>query len=963
MRFFHLESQKTHGRLGTVASEAQSFGVKDAFATTGVKIMSWFLPRPNRFSIAWMLVCILGLVSVSSAQDNILRVGYLYTIIVPGIPNQDPPVYDKEFNLYFTNSRTGANLSSDTMKVWSLKDNPRVYRNSGDTFVTPVNSTTLDTCYGTCAPGFRYFIITSLDSGLVDFSISSDGGDPGTFKQIYYYFPRFRFYLDDGTEITSSTSIRKETGEPVRITAKAFMPKTANESNWTKFDSTLSSQNKRQQLILTTTGADTNLQLYRASDDSSFMDQRIDSVLVDSGEVVFWVKSDKPVNAGSLNFKFEMWSQQYTTFKPSTTVKFPGKFNISYGDAPAMDSAAIYDMDGDGVGDSVVAWFDSDLDKKPTDPLMSWPFDSTMNPAATEGGSLKWTAGNQVIGWQVDEIPVPRGTTAAGDFGVTVTGKSGNLVQTSAPLKDLVGPVIQTVTMRPGHGGDPDTLIVRFNKEIDSSFQEGDAFLVNGELVHVTGDSIDERTWQFVLDGAGSQITNVGDSISIAVDGGIVAADGNEPGANNRPAVIREAGTLPPLNDDGNGFFDADGDGSLDSISIEFTEAISRDLLDSLQFNFVWKDTAGNPILLPLGPDDYVWDPKNPKRITWKFDPDSMGIMPFLTSITGEDYGFGTIVNRYEVNGEAESDTIPVTMRDRMAPVLIRANIWPVTSSATKGDSVELRFSEPVDQESLLTKDFLDFWMTGDSRDPSGSAMFEWNDSGTVLGMRVAKGDPLRQRPNPGDSVRIRALTGGIADTNGNAMVQDGPMVMLQGNARVLDESRYGAGVKYRADIGKDAPKDKDGDPLPISVSFWDDGTTVNDLPRGSLGILLDIGPSTVGEEDSLRGTLELDKEDIGLNWQLSVFTNLGGFVASAKGEVNCADTTRSGFDGDCFKNRKQIYISWNLLADNGRRAGYGVYVAKLHVNVWGNKDKKIDNVYQWGVGPCGKSSKILCND
>lgn len=967
MNSFRLESQKTNDRLCTVVNKVQSFGVKGGIdVTAGVTNMLCSTSRPNIFAMILMLTSILGLYNNAVAQDNIIRVANQYQIIVPGVPGIDDPKYNMEFNLHFTNARSGANLSSDTMKVWSMKNNPRVYRNSGDTFWTPVNAAALDTCFHavgkTCAPGFRYFIVTSLDSGLVDFSISSDGGDPGRFKQIYYYYPRFRFYLEDGSEITSSTSIRTETGENIKVTAKAFMPKNANESNWTKFDSTLSSISKRQQLILSTTGADTNLQIYRANSDGSFMDQQLDSVLLDSGETTFYVKSAVPVNGGSLKFRMEMLSQDLS-FKPSFNIPVPGKFNISYGDAPSMDSASLYDMDGDGVGDSVVAWFDAGLDKKPTNPVMSWPYDSTMTAANKNGGSLAWVAGNDSIGWQVDEIPVPRGTNPAGDFGVTVTGKSGNLVETTAPLHDRVGPVIQTVTMRPGHGGESDTLIIRFNKNIDGDFKEGDAFLVNGERIFVTGDSIGDRTWQFILDEDASNITDVGDSITIDVDGGIVAADGNKPNANNRPAVIREAGTLPPLSQDGNGFYDSDGDGSLDSITVEFEEAITQDILDSLEFNFVWKDTAGNPIRLPLGPDDYVWDPKNPKVITWKFDPDSMGIMPFLTSIKSEDYGFGTILNHYEIDGESVADTVPVTMLDRMAPVLVNAQIWPVTSSSKKGDSLELRFSEPIDPDALLNNDFLDFLMTGDSKDPSGTAMYEWNDSGTVLGMRIAKGDPLRQRPNPGDSLRILAIANGIADTNGNTMSQDGPRVMLLGDARVLEDSRIGVGIKARADIGDDAPKDKNGDPMPISLSFWDDGTTVEDLPAGSLGILLDVGPSTLGEEDELRGTLALDKGDIGLSWQLYVYTNFGGFVASSKGEVNCADTTSTGFDGDCFKNRKQIYISWNLLAENGRKVGFGVYVAKLHVNVWGNKDKKMDQVYQWGVGPCGKNRKMLCRD
>lgn len=914
------------------------------------------------------------LASVAFSQTVVLRAGLLHLIIAPGDPNKVAPVYNESYELHFYNA-AGAKKDSSILRMWSAKDNPRKYRASGDTFTTPFDASTPDIkwydpstklpVYG--AAGFRYFNVTSLDSGLVKFHIA-DATDP--FYSILYYFPRFTFTVDAASSVaTSATSIRKETGEFVRITVKAYKPTSSTDVQWSTLDTGLTSADKRQQLIPIRTGNDTNLVFYPADASGNRLDTEIDSILMTKGVADFYVGSAKPINGTSLKFNFTMWSQQLSTFKPNMVGTFPGKIYFSYGDAPSMDSASLYDADGDGVGDSVAAWFNSALDVKPTNPLMSWPTNGDMKPASTNGGSLTWSTGTKLIGWEVDEIAIPNGTTGAGDFGVTVTGKSGNQVQTQAPLKDLVGPVIQSVTLRPGRllpdgkTRDPDTLVTRFNKEIDSSFTEGDAFMVNGELVYVTGKPVGDRTWEFVLDDAGSLITGSGDSLTIAVDGGIVAADGNKPSENNRPAIIREAGTLPGFAEDGNGFFDSDGDGSLDSIRVEFLEPLSQDLIDSLVFNFFWKDTLGNPYRIPLGADDYTWDPKNPKVITWKFNPDSMGIMPFLTSITGEEYGYGNVENHYEENGEPQTDLVGITMKDRMAPVLVSAKLTPESSSEKKGDAYKLRFSEPVDQDALMNQDFLSFLMTGDSKSPTGGSIVEWNDSGTVLSISVGKGDPLRQRPNPGDSLRILAIAEGIADTNGNAMLLDGPRVMLQGNARVLTDDRYGAGVKYRADIGKDAPKDKNGNPKPISVSYWDDGTELSDLPGGSLGILLDVGPSTVGDVDDLLGTMELDKDKIGLNWTLDVYNNFGNFVASSKGEIACSDSESTGFNGDCFKNRKQVYISWNLLAENGRKVGFGVYIAKLYVRVWGDKSKKIEKVYRWGVGPCGSNTKILCRD
>jgi hypothetical protein len=903
-----------------------------------------------------LFLCVTG--AVAQSVDTI-RVGSLYQI---GVMVQDPadvippldPLFNAPFSLHFQKGAQPADTS--TFKLWSLKNSAKKFA-SGDTFTTPIDSAHPDTCYASCAPGLRYFFLASLDSGLITFSIQEGSMPSSPFKRLLFYFPQFRFYTAGGTEITATTTLSSETGEYTKIVVKAFKPDGS-------LDSTLSSPaNSYRQKLRPIVPAGSGLEFFSV-DTSGQLGNEIDSVIIDHGQSSFYVKSSTPLNGSSFGFDYVLYSQ-VSAYRPMDTVSFPGKLTVNYGDAPSMDSAAIYDEDGDGLGDRVTAWFNSALDSVPRNLVMSWPKDSAMGPASTQGGSLVWSAGATQIEATVDEKATPAGSVAEGDFGVTVIGKSGNFVQTSAEIKDRIGPVILAVTILPGRNGEQDTLVVRFNKELDSSFTAGDAFLVDGDLVHVTGQKVSDRTWRYVLDEDGSALTDAGDSIWIAVAGGIKAWDGNDPNANNRPAVIRNAGSLPPLSQDGNGFYDSDRDGRLDSISIEFTEALSPDQLDSIDFRFVWKDTLGNPIELHPDPSQLVLDPLNPKRVIWKLNADSLAIMPYLTSITDADYGYGNIINRWDVNGEILVDTIPISMRDRMAPVLVTANLWPVSTTAKKGDSLMIRFSEPVDTASLATLDFLQFLVTGLSQDDLGKATPFWSDSGRVLGIRLATKVPLKLRPDPGDSLRILAMEGGIQDTMGNVFTGTGKSILLEGDARVLSETLFSAGVKARAEIGKDVPVfasgRHQGEPMPISADFWEGDAQVSDLPAGSLGILLDVAQSTIGEKDSIDSSVALDYSKIGMKWQLDVFTNIGGFVATSSGVIHCDDP---GFEGNCFANRKQVYIAWNLLSQEGRKAGFGVYVAQLNIRVYGHKPYQIVKQYNWGVGPCRTGGdKFLCRN
>ena len=69
---------------------------------------------------------------------------------------------------------------------------------------------------------------------------------------------------------------------------------------------------------------------------------------------------------------------------------------------------------------------------------------------------------------------------------VSVEAKAGEAKAIlEADIQDRIGAAIRTASLIKGSEEVDDTLVVRFNKDIDPEFEEGDAFYVNGDLVFV----------------------------------------------------------------------------------------------------------------------------------------------------------------------------------------------------------------------------------------------------------------------------------------------------------------------------------------------------------------------------------------------------------------------------------------------------------------------------------------------
>ena len=61
------------------------------------------------------------------------------------------------------------------------------------------------------------------------------------------------------------------------------------------------------------------------------------------------------------------------------TEPFPGEYQFTNPDMPTLDHAAIFDTDGDGIGDSIATWFGGKTDSMDVKTFKySWPDDKSL---------------------------------------------------------------------------------------------------------------------------------------------------------------------------------------------------------------------------------------------------------------------------------------------------------------------------------------------------------------------------------------------------------------------------------------------------------------------------------------------------------------------------------------------------------------------------------------------------------
>ncbi|MBR2900224.1 MAG: hypothetical protein IKC23_11490 [Fibrobacter sp.] len=667
----------------------------------------------------------------------------------------------------------------------------------------------------------------------------------------------------------------------------------------------------------------------------------------------FLVTSDKAIS--DVNFTLE--SSIYNP-KPDSTVfrakeEFPGNLQfVNYG-LPSLDSAFIYDTDGDGVGDSIAAYFNGQMNGVSLENFQyNWPM----------GGDYTDFSGDFTLDGHLAELTGVKTTIPDGegqgnlkvDASSTVSGASGNL---STAIQDRIGPVIQTATLEPGDG-DYDYVILSFNKPLDTSWTSGSGFLLDGIPLSMTavekGVDGNDRIWKFKVP---KNSVQVGGELELATscakdkcpDGLIKAADGNKTGKNN-PVKITNSGKNY-VDDERNGFYDKNGDGRMDSATVAFKEPISKKDLEDMEVVLYWMDNQGN--VLEIKPDltdtNFVKLSKDGLMLSITVDTTKFDVQRMLTYVdtAGIDvdslkYGFAKVTKPVvQADGTTKMETYDCTMHDRMSPVISGTFLEPESFQKMEADVLTISFSEPVDKKALedLTalSDCFKFKVDGEWVSIPFSSL-EWSKDGKSVKLHLENGVPLAERLNPADSIKFDFDKAKITDLDGNGVSPNSQPTMVKGDPRVLMQSTSLASLDRAVLLA---------DKAAFTERFVNADEPMDEEMKKSLGVLMDISFATVMGEDS-TGVSKMNLDDVGLSWELKVFTNLGAYVGGASNKIKCSD---KAFEGNCFEHAKKMYVRWNMRSSEGRKVGVGVYVAQFKINVYGAKDNfKVERIYNWGI-------------
>lgn len=777
---------------------------------------------------------------------------------------------------------------------------------------------------------------------LFNFVLGTSNDEVGTKTDtslIYNFFvPKLKYYVE-GKEITDVSGLNCEVGEKILVDVELVVPVGP------KKDSLVTKPEKNTFYFKTSKEGENLKFLSVGGKDLKQADGRI-RLDVEGGKGQFLITAEKAFS-GDSPFSLNSFKDPQDTNKFLLSGPFPGSLQFTYPDMPSLDKAAIYDTDGDGIGDSIATWFGGKTESMDVKGFeYSWPNDDSFK---TYGGEpVKNGDEYGLPGVKVDTL---QGDSAKGAVKARVcSAMSDSCVTLQTALVDSIGAVIQSATLLQARGEDKmDTLVVRFKKALDTSWTSGRGLNLNDSPIEVSAISKDGTQWAFVVK---QGTVHVGDLLKIEApcskekgcpDGTLTAADGMPTSKNNQKVPVQNAGRYL-VDEKLNGFYDRNGDGRMDSASVGFLDPVTEDDLKNMNLKFYWLDEDGD--LLEIVPNlDDLSISDDGLLVGFKLDnPEDYNVKQKLTGIDkaysrdgAVEYGRVSVGGKLTVEDHSIEEENFYDMGDFMPPVISGTFLNPESYQMLEPDKFTISFSEAIDHENLaLLDDCLEFKVDGRWVHYSLGAA-EWSEDGRTVTLYMEAGEDLSDRMNPADSVRFDNFKNGLTDRSGNKVSDLSPAAMVEGDPRVIMKTTSFADLNKAAELS-DRVK-------PFTIEPVKDAKVASD--ESSLGVLMDVGFSTIMKADS-AGSIVPNKDNIGLEWELYVYTNLGAYVGGASGKIECNDPF---FEGNCLENPDKLYVRWNMRADNGRRVGVGIYLAKFKIKVFGaREDFKIERIFRWGI-------------
>ncbi len=354
------------------------------------------------------------------------------------------------------------------------------------------------------------------------------------------------------------------------------------------------------------------------------------------------------------------------------------------GKKPYFVNAEMFDNDGNGTADSVVATIklgshvEAERAQDLSSAKASWPTTTDLKDA--KGSAIDETT----IKLTGMEIFATSGTGA-----VELTFPSG-VVRGEA--KDRVGPVILSAKLWEQMGGD-DTLQVEFSEPIIGAGDAKTLLNINDDPKHSikVEPYLSNTIWRFSF---AKGTASVGDSVNIVSKSDIRDGANNPAHEKNRKVAIEMKKRPIAVHTDEGGFYATGNDGTMDQVQIVLAKEVDQKRIEGFTASFSWPSVSGEIKEFSIGND----------RMTVQdsvlfIDLKSESLAKGMTFV--DDSKFGKITLAQPDDDQIELHKTAFTGKDRMAPVLVdQANYRgkELTSDEEQfEDTLVLNYSEPIE--------------------------------------------------------------------------------------------------------------------------------------------------------------------------------------------------------------------------------------------------------------------------
>ena len=353
-----------------------------------------------------------------------------------------------------------------------------------------------------------------------------------------------------------------------------------------------------------------------------------------------------------------------------------------------------------------------------------------------------------------------------------------------------------------------------------------------------------------------------------------------------------------------NYFEDRNFDGKMDYAKIAFLGNLSPEYIDSAlqSVTLYWPDSAGNSQAFLFSPKEIVQDSENANSILLDFSQKT-GILLERTDLDAK--------SRYAEILYTDSTRVKALMRESLPPHIFQATL---RSHAHGKDSLLVRFTEDV-FENDSHKEILQFKRADAIQALPATA--KWlNNRTLVLWNEIPNGD----FPRVGDSLRIRP--GALRDSLQNSVPETSPFALISGLSSIQ---------LYTNSLS--IPEESEAlRNVPIFERIFSDTTEIHPNAQ-ELGVALKLGGNEF--RHFIQESVLLDSvfaENIAISIFLQIYTTQGEYVTGVHSETRCNDTRFLG--GDCLQKQQILFLKWNLLASNRRKAATGAYLIKYSSSI-----------------------------